>query len=89
MRSDDRVIKLSKIEGKSPLSTNGLVDNRLFTGDNKLHAVREPNGLWSLYYERGTLETALRVKFTSYPALIKYLEDYYRKRNIKIEEVLD
>lgn len=89
MRSDDRVIELNKIDGKHTIGTNGLVDNRLFTGENKLHAAMEPNGLWYVYYDKGFVEPALRVKFTNFPALMKFLVDHYRKRNIQVREILD
>lgn len=89
IRSDDRIIELKKIEGKHTLDSFGLVDNRLFNGENKLHATMEPNGLWYVYYDKGMVEPTLRVKFTNFPSLMKFLVDHYRKRNIQVKEVLD
>lgn len=89
LRSTDRVIVLKPIEGKTTLRASGLTDGTLFTGGNKLHALLDESGIWSLKYESGLIEENLRQRFTSFPRLMKHASEHYRKRNIKIEEVLD
>ncbi len=89
MRSDDRILKLKQIPGKSPLSSSGLTDKRLFTGGNNIHAIRDTNGLWYLQYDNGLLEEALKQRFTSFSSLMKHVKYYYLRRNIMVEEVLD
>lgn len=89
LRSTDRILVLKQIPGKNTLRSNGLTDNTLFTGGNKLHALLDESGIWSLQYEKGNIEESLRQKFTSFPRLMKHATEHYRKRNIKIEEVID
>ena len=89
MAKTDRLIALSVIDGKQPMSSTGLVDTRLFSGENKLHAIKDPQTcMWAFKYEQGGLPPALKSqRFTSFNALIKYAGDYFRKRNIEIKEV--
>lgn len=89
LRSTDRVIVLKPIPGKTTLRSNGLTDATLLTGGNRLHALLDESGIWSLQYERGIIEENLKQKFTSFPRLMKHASEHYHKRNIKIEEVLD
>ena len=89
MRSNIRTMSLKKLPG-STNSSKGAVDSRLFTGENKLLAVLDPNvNLWSLRYEHGLPPPAFGNKFTTFAALYKFAESYFLRRNIKIEEVID
>ena len=89
-RSDDRILVLKTQDGKNTLSNTGLIDNRLFTGENKLHAVLEQDtNLWKLKYDNGIVPEALRQKFTSFAKLKSHCEAYFNKRNIEIEKVID
>jgi hypothetical protein len=85
--STDRVFKLKPIEG-SPLSSRGITDKRLFTGDNNLHAIQDA-GLWFLKYDDGSVPPALKQRFTNFNQLLKYVTNYYRIRNVEIIEILD
>lgn len=87
--SKDRLLTLRIADNKAPLNSTGLVDKRLFSGDNKLHAIADlQTGLWSFRYERGGLPPALLDhKFTSFTSLFKYAKEYFIKRNIEITEV--
>lgn len=89
--NDDRLLVLRPMDGKKPTSSTGLVDPRLFTGDNKLHAKKDSGScLWYFKYDSGGLPPALKDQmFTSFKALMKYAEDYFRKRNVEIKEVID
>lgn len=89
MRADDRVLVLEPIDAKAK-STTGLVDTRLFKGENSLHAIRHPEySSWTLRYEHGIIPQPLRQTFTSFNALYKYADDYFKRRNIKITKVID
>lgn len=90
LRSDDRIFKLVRVDDKAPLTSLGLVDKRLFTGENKLHAIKDgQTSLWSLKYDQGNVPEFLRQQFTSFKLLLKVVGDYFMKRNIKIEEIID
>jgi hypothetical protein len=90
MRSPDRILVLKTIDDKKPLSSKGLVDARLFTGENKLHAIMDQQtSLWKLKYDQGNVPVPLQCHFTSFAKLKLYAEDYFRKRNIEIIEVKD
>src|SRR5258705_8640485 len=50
--SDDRILTLKIVDDKAPLNSTGLVDKRLFSGENKLHAIADKQtGLWFFRYE--------------------------------------
>lgn len=83
-----RVLSLGRMEGKNVLTNVGTIDNRILTGENKLRAFMEPNGLWSLKYEFGAVPEPLRQQFTSFSALNKVVKEYYHKRNIEVKEVI-
>lgn len=90
MRDDDRVIVIKPMEDKKVLSSTGNVDTRLFTGENKLHAIYDvPRGFWSLKYEIGGLPEPLKQRFTHFSELLKYVTHYYKTRNIEVVKVLD
>lgn len=67
----------------------GVVDKNLFTGKNKLHAVLEDNGLWSLHYDSGMMNEQLRQRFTSLSMALRTVKEYFNKRNIDIKEVIE
>lgn len=88
MHLDDRVLVLEPVEGKMTLNTKGNVDQRLFRGDNRLHAIRDDNdGLWYLKYESGGLQEPLKQKFTSFSKLLSFTTDYFSRRHINIKEI--
>lgn len=89
MVSWDRVLVLETVDKKKPLSSSGLVDSRLFTGENKLHAIKDPQtNLWSFKYEMGGLPAPLKQSFTSWSMLKKFASDYFAKRNVFIKEII-
>lgn len=91
MSSTDRMVVLEVIDSKLPLSSAGLIDRRLFTGDNNLHAIKDPQTcFWYLKYDFGGLPPPLKdQKFTSFTALKKHASRYFETRNVRIKEILD
>lgn len=90
MKSPDRILVLKVMEGKKPISTTGAADPRLFSGENKLHAVMDQQTcLWRLKYDMGIVPESLKGTFTGFNALKKFAIEYYAKRNIEITEVKD
>lgn len=88
--SDDRTFVFKRIEGVGTKSSTGIVDERIFSGENKLHACKEPQtGLWFMKYDMGGLPPALKQKWTGFGAMLKYAREYFRKRGIDIVEVED
>lgn len=88
-RSSDRVLILKPIGGKT-VSSTGMVDPRLFKGENKLHLIMEPqSSIWYFKYEQGGLPELLKQRFTSFRMAKEYAEDYYKKRNVEITEVIE
>jgi hypothetical protein len=90
-KTTDRILVLAKLdEGKGTKNTQGLVDNRLFTGENKLHAIADIQTMqWFLRYDSGILPEPLKQRFTSFTKLMQFVTEYYKRRNIKIEKVID
>ena len=89
VQSSDRIIVLEPIPGQKPKTSSGLDDPRLFSGENKLHAVMEPNCLWYLKYEMGGLPEPLKQKFTSFPRALAHVKQYFLKRGVQVKEVID
>ena len=90
MRSPDRILVLKVIDDKKPLSSKGLVDSRLFTGENQLHAKMDTQtSLWAFKYDQGIVPAPLKCQFTSFKALKAHADLYFRSRNIEIIEVKD
>lgn len=84
----DRVLTLKAMEGKKPLDNAGVADPRLFTGENKLHAVMDPETcLWRLKYEMGIVPEGLKGNFTGYRALKKFADEFFRRRNVELVEI--
>lgn len=89
-RTNDRVIVLKQKEGEKALNSIGMVDKRLFTGDNKLHAILNPEtSLWSLRFEKGLLPGGLDQRFTSFSKALVAVREYYAKRNIEVSNVIE
>lgn len=85
--SDIRRIKLIPQEGKAKGNT-GLVDKTLFTGENELYALIDPQtSFWYLKYKRGGLPDPLKQSFTSFNKLYDFVKGYFGKRNIDILEI--
>jgi hypothetical protein len=87
--TSDRVLTLKVMDDKQPLSSMGLVDKRLFSGENRLHAKLDGvTTLWYFQYDNGGLPPALKdQRFTSFTLLLKYAKEYFYKRNIEITDV--
>jgi len=89
MLDDDRILVLRVMEGKKATDSAGKLDPRLFTGENKLHAIFDPRtGMWNMKYEMGGLPGALQVKFMEFNELKEFAKEYFKTRNIEIVDVL-
>lgn len=89
MRKPRRVFVLEPIDGK-PETTGGMVDKRLFTGENNLNAILdEQSMLWSLKYDKGITPDALKERFTTFKKVKEHVEGYFKRRNIRIKEIID
>jgi hypothetical protein len=91
LRSNDRVLELAPMEGKTALTNQGQPDKRLFTGEQKLHVKMDPaTTLWYFQWEtNGVLPGGLKGTFTGFKSAIKHAESYFSQRNIKITQVND
>lgn len=89
-RSTDIILVLKPVDGEKPKSVTGLVDPRLFTGENRLHAIMNTQTcLWHLAYDNGILPGALKQQWTGWDPLYKFTTAYFKRRNIEIVEVID
>ena len=88
--SKDRVLVLKPIEGKDTLNTKGMVDKRLFTRENNLHAVMDPEyGHWRVEYDSGIIPPAFQQRWTSFSKLYNFVTEYYKRRNVQITEIIE
>jgi len=83
--STDRILMLQPSD--TPRRVTGMVDKRLFTGDNKLHAIQDA-GLWFLRYEQGALPRPLQQRWTNFNQLMKFTTTYFNSRNVDVKEVI-
>lgn len=87
-RKTDRVLLLKAQDGAK--SSKGMVDPRLFNGENKLHVVmNSENLIWSFRYEHGGLPEALKQQFTNFKLAYEHAEKYFKTRGIDIVGVED
>lgn len=89
LKSNTRVFKLEVIDGKKPKSSTGLIDPRVFSGENNFAAVRDSRNIWSFKVKAGGLPEALKSKYTTFENLYEYAVKYFAGRNMKITEVID
>lgn len=88
-RTGDRVIVLEKISGEKTKNASGLLDERLFVGTNKLHAIMDPETChWSMKYEKGITPEVLKNKFTTFVRCYNHAKDYFENRGVSIKEVI-
>lgn len=88
MASVDRIFKLKVIDEKRPRNSLGMIDTRLFTGENRLHVKKDlETNFWKFEYDMGAVPGLLKHQFTGYKAALKHAETYFKTRNIEVEEV--
>lgn len=88
-RSNDIIIELQPRE-EGGRNSHGLIDKRLFQGENKLHAIMDTQTThWYLKYDNGILPEALKQRFTGWTPLLKFITEYYNKRGIDIAAIKD
>lgn len=76
------------MKDRPPVDNAGMIDKRLFSGENNLLALKDPvYDLWYIRYEHGTIPEELRQSFTSFTMLFKHAKTFFNKRNIEISEV--
>jgi hypothetical protein len=86
----DRVFTLTPRPGEKTLTESGLVDNRLFKGENRLHAIMDsPTCHWFMKYEKGGLPEPLKGRYTSFPKLVEAATHYFNSRGVDVKEILD
>ncbi len=90
MNSSTRYFNLKLSEGTSARTDTGILDKKLFTGDNKLKAeMDQETSLWSLSYENGNIPQTLKQQFTSFSKCKQFADAYFKKRNVEIVEILN
>lgn len=90
MKATDRILKLKVMEGEKAKNSTGMVDSRLFSGDNRLHVVKEPDtNFWYFKQDSGNTPPALKQKFTSFQYAKEHAVNYFKTRNVEVTEVID
>lgn len=90
-RKTDRIIWVSPASEQGAKSAaSGTFDQRILTGGNRLHGVKDlSSGLWYFKWDKGGLTEPMKQKFTSFPKLLEFARAYFEKRNIKIDRIED
>ena len=87
-QTNNRVLVLKPREGENTRTDKGMIDNRLFKGDNRLHAIMDNQTLlWTLKYEKGGIPEPLKQSFTSFSRLFNHAERYFNSRGVDITDV--
>lgn len=72
------------------MNGKGMVDNRLFTGENELHAMMDPEyGHWYVQYKSGIIPSVFQQRWTSFTKLYDFVVQYYKRRNVDVTEIID
>jgi hypothetical protein len=88
--ANDRIIKLQLKEGMSAKNSAGVTDNRVLTGENKLHAVHDPQtSFWSLHWDKGILAPPLQQNWTTWQKMMDFIVPYFERRNIEVKEIIE
>lgn len=86
----DRIFSLTPRPGVKTTDAQGLVDPRLFKGENKLHAVMDSGSChWFLKYEQGGIPEPLRGRFTNFKKATEAAKTYFDSRGVDISEVIN
>lgn len=89
MLPNKRFFTLTPMEGKKAMSSSGLPDARLFTGETKIYGIYDADrGTWSLKYDGGTVPGGLQGEFTEFQKLSEHVIHYYKMRNVRAEAVI-
>lgn len=88
-KDQSRTLSCKVIDNKASKGSTGLIDNRIFTGENELVARLDTNTmLWYLTYKMGSPPGVLKdQRWTSFSRLFKDVSKYFLDRNIEIKEV--
>lgn len=89
MHSPTRELKIALKEGKTAKNSSGLIDTRLFNGENKLFCIMDEYGNWFFKYQNGLLPEPLKCKFTRVSKAVEYAKQYFAKRDLEVTEVKD
>lgn len=88
-RKQDRILVLKVMDGVKPKTGTGLVDPRLFSGDNELHCIQDKTSLWYFKYKFGGIPEPLKQRFTTFDEALRHATKYFKSRNVLVESVLD
>lgn len=90
MRAAERTLVIVPVEGKHALSSTGIVSYKMATGEPNYKITQcEITNLWIFKQNYGVLPEKLKQRFTSYSQIMKFAHDYFGRRNLKIEKILD
>lgn len=83
-----RTLILRPMEGEKAKTTTGMVDSRLFKGENELYAVMDrQSNLWSFRYKIGGIPEQLKGSWTRFQKAEEVAREYFKQRNIEIVEI--
>lgn len=86
--SPERILVLRPVEGEKAKSTTGMVDGRLFKGENNLRAIRDrQTNLWYFKYDIGAIPEQLKGTWTSFDQAKDVATEYFKTRNVQIVEI--
>lgn len=89
MRNPVRILKLQPMEGAKIKNSSGMVDPRLFEGENRLIAKMDETSVWRMRYEKGITPEPLKQAYTSFAKLRDQAVRYFKTRNVEVVEVDD
>lgn len=82
----DRVLVLEQL---NPGKDTGMLDPRVFKGENALHLVMDAQTtMWRFRMEHGLVPAQLKNKYTDFKSAMRHAESYFNMKNIRIKEVI-
>ena len=90
-RQDNIKIMLEQDKETRIWDKNRNSTTKYMNSDAHINALRNPNtNLWFLRYDPPvSTPITLQQQFTNFGALLKFAENYFSRRNIKIKEIID
>ena len=89
-KSTERILVLKPMEGEEVKTSKGIVDPRLWKGENELMAIMdETNCTWRLKYKAGAIPPQIRGVYTNFNKAYTAAVEYYKHRGLEIVEIKD
>lgn len=84
-----RKLQITPLEGQTVTTSKGMVDPRLWKGENELYAEMDNTTcMWRLRYKHGMLPPQIQGTYTNFDKAFKAATKYYSTRGLEVTRVI-